>query len=605
MSKVIIHISDLHVTLFKKSNGIINPKIDSYLTTNNEDSSSIHFIDTFTTKILEGFKESERFLIITGDITESGEIKEFDFAFSFIKRIIDDLKINIKNCLILPGDHDVHRRSLENELEREPNDNAHLLNNIKFNNFSSLYKNIIGKDFPFDNIIIDYINIEDKIILLGINSNFKINNEGGEGFIPIVEFNKEFERLKAELANESLNYIACWHHNFSSGFENRNDGQWESQNRKHLLAELERQNIKFVFTGNEHTSNCKSVYLDSILSSDCGSFSSISHDTTFKIYPVIINKDVKLANKIYALQKINGNDLSYFWDLRDNNGAKQLEFFDLFIENIQKIEEVDDVLPHIDNEKITTDSELMKVNSSSRVFYENPEIADRLYDIIKNKKLFHSGHFHWSENSRAHNWIDVSKLLEDKEDLYFVKNVIIDIIEKYNLQEKCDLMIGLGYEGNIISSKASIKFNIPYTSLPYSYRYNDHNEYEKSLNYDNGDEKFKRILFITDVVNDGRTIRKLIHEREKQFFEKVEKIIVVSLFYSGHQEVHTDILNYSKLLPNYDKGNDYEVENIEFYTVKSLRVEKCPYGKNYKEQCFIYKDDLSCVHLFYDEKVEE
>jgi len=602
MSKVIIHISDLHVTRYIKSNGKINQEIDSYLTTNEEDYGSIHYINTFINKILEDFKESERLLIVTGDVTDSGEKIEFDFAQKFIQQIINDLSIKIENCLILPGDHDVHRRSLDNALESKPDENSHLLNNIKFNNFSVFYEKIKGEDFPFDKIIIDHINIDNKIILLGINSNYKINNEGGEGYIEIEQFKAEFESLKAQLSNDGLNYVACWHHNFSSGFEDKNNGQWESQNRLHLLAELERQNIKLVLTGNEHTSNCKSIHMGSIMSSDCGSFSSIAFDTSFKIHPIILTNNVALENKIYGLQKVNGNDLSYFWNARDNKDAKQPDRFDLFIENVQKIKEVEDTLPHLAIDLHDTQIGFVK-ESSSRTIFENKEIEDRLYNIIKNKKLFHSGHFHWSDHSRAHNWIDVSKLLEDKDDLYFVKNVIIDIIESFNLQDNCDLMIGLGYEGNIISSKASIKFNIPYTSLPYSYRYNDHNEYEKRLNYDNVDGKFKRVLFITDVVNDGRTIRKLIHEREKKFFISVEKIIVVSLFYSGHQKVNTDILNYSKLPKEYDKENDYEVDNIEFYTVKSLRVEKCPYGKNYKEECFIYKDELSCVHLFYDEKM--
>lgn len=57
-------------------------------------------------------------------------------------------------------------------------------------------------------------------------------------------------------------------------------------------------------------------------------------------------------------------------------------------------------------------------------------------------------------------------------------------------------------------------------------------------------------------------------------------------------------------MPNsaYDFENDHEVNNLEFYTVRKLKVDKCPYGKDYKDECLIYKDELSCVHLFYDVK---
>ena len=54
---------------------------------------------------------------------------------------------------------------------------------------------------------------------------------------------------------------------------------------------------------------------------------------------------------------------------------------------------------------------------------------------------------------------------------------------------------------------------------------------------------------------------------------------------------------------DYDWENDYkDVDNIEYYTVAKLKVEKCPYNNsNYKTECLIYKDKLDCVHLFYDE----
>lgn len=603
MNKLIIHISDLHVTLYQKSNGVINNKIDSYLTTNSSQDESTHFIEKFSTQITSDYANCEFILVITGDISNSGEKNEFDFAYNFIKKVIDKIKILPENCLIMPGDHDVHRRSIDNELEEHPTNESHLLNNVKFKNFSELYKKIKLKEFPFNKIIIDFINIDNKIILIGINSNYKVDNEGGEGFIPIEQFKAELNALKTELNNNSHNFIVCWHHNFSAGYEDKNSGQWNPENRIHLLAELERQNIKFVFTGNEHTSNCKSILMGSITSSDCGTLTSIKYDATFKLYPIIIGNDIILENKIYALQRTNNNDTNYYWDIRNNTRATQPDTFDIFIENRQSIDAVEEIVPNESIEELAIPVKILEPESQKIIYYNNPQITEKLYNIIKSKKLFHSGHFHWSETSRAHNWIDVAKLLEDKEDLYFVQNAIIDIIQSFKLNNNCNLIIGLGYEGNIISSKASIKFNISYSSLPYSYRYNDHHHYEKKLNYENVDGKFKTVMIITDVVNDGRTIRKLIDKREKPFFDKVEKVIVLSLFYTGQENINIDILNYNKLPKGYDFENDHEINKIEYYTVKSLRVEKCPYGKNYREECFIYKDQLSCVNLFYDEKL--
>ncbi|MNY16966.1 hypothetical protein D3C86_1502610 [compost metagenome] len=111
-------------------------------------------------------------------------------------------------------------------------------------------------------------------------------------------------------------------------------------------------------------------------------------------------------------------------------------------------------------------------------------------------------------------------------------------------------------------------------------------------------------MIVTDVVNDGRTIRKLIKKRQNKFFENIEKVYVISLFYTGQSQLNDNILNsnFVKTISGYDMENEHgEVNIITFYTVKSLKVEKCPYGKDFRENCLIVKDSLSCVNLFYDE----
>src|SRR5690606_8974387 len=184
-----------------------------------------------------------------------------------------------------------------------------------------------------------------------------------------------------------------------------------------------------------------------------------------------------------------------------------------------------------------------------------------------------------------------------------LKNAIIDVLDTKIDSKNVDLIVGLGYEGNILGTKAAIKYNKPYSFLPYSYRHHEHHKFETELNFENDSFDFKNVLIITDVVNDGRTIRKLIKKRQEQFFNNVEKIYVISLFYTGESVLNNNILNFDfiKNTPDYDLGSDEEVNNIEFYTVKSLKVEKCPYGSDFRETCLIVKDGLGCVNLFYDE----
>lgn len=600
MSSIILHISDLHVSLDKKIGGEIN-KHDSYLSTSDNQEPSILYIDKFTNSVKREYCGSKVYLLITGDITNAGEIKEFEYAKVFINRIIDLLGIDLENILLIPGDHDLNRRAIENQLEQNEKSTSVEINISKYKNFAKFYNELLKKEFDPNKVIFNHIIVEDSILLLGLNSCTRIDLTQKLGNIPILQFEQELQQITGFNSHKT---IACVHHNFTSSYENKNDGQWDSENRKSFLEKLLSNGIEFVFTGNEHTNGCKSLFLGQITTSDSGCLSSKSWDSTYKIYSIIKSDDVTLKNVIYSLHKPNGNDSSYEWDKRTNRIFNQPEEFVLFRKNPPLIKDEIYEIPSNEDVVLKTVENDNSIKSTINI-YQSKDYSDELYEKVKKLNLFHSGHFHWSETSRAHNWIDVSKLIEDKKNLNFVKNAIIDVIENKDLGNKIDLIIGLGYEGNIISTKAAIKYNKPYSFLPYSYRHDEHHPFENELNFDNSTSKFKNVLIITDVVNDGRTIRKLINKREKQkaFFRNVDKVYVVSLFYTGESILNNNILNYDfvKNISNYDIENDEEVNNIEFYTVKSLKVEKCPYGKDFRENCLIVKDKLGCVNLFYDE----
>ena len=598
MNSIILHISDLHISLDKKIGGEVN-KHDSYLDTSFDNEPSFLYIDRFTAALKRDYEISKQkiYLLITGDITNEGEKKEFDFALTYLNRIIKSLNIQKENILLLPGDHDLNRRSIINLLETNDKSTIQEINDAKYKNFSIFYNNLLNKVFEPNRIVFDTLIIDDSLILLGLNSCTKIDLLKKLGNVPIIQFEEEISHIIKE---SPLKMIACVHHNLTSAHDDKNSGQWDADNRESFLQKILSNGIGFVFTGNEHTNSCKSLFLGEITTSDSGCFSSKSWDTTFKVYEIIKNDDVVLKNTIYSLHKPNINDFKYEWDTRKNKIFSQPEEFVVFKKNPPLIDVEISELPSQELEKSPELKENL-IENDFNVYY-NVKYTDLLYDKVKDLKLYHSGHFHWSETSRAHNWIDVSKLIEDKENLDFVKNAVVDVIEDKKMGD-VDLIIGLGYEGNIISSKAAIKYNKPYTFLPYSYRHDEHHTFENELNFDNSSKKYKKILIITDVVNDGRTIRKLINKRQKAFFSNVDQVYVISLFYTGESILNFDILNFDfiKTISNYDIENDEEVNNIEFYTVKSLKVEKCPYGKDFRETCLIVKDKLGCVNLFYDE----
>lgn len=603
MNDIIIHISDLHVS---DQSGCLGPANKYTHLTCSSGNQNLDYLNLFIDEIKK-IQCRNRYLIVTGDISNIAEEIEFEEATKNIRHIINELEIDKNNLLIIPGDHDVHRDSVKSELRKRKNVNGADLQEIKFINFNVLYKSLKEVNFNCGKLIFDEITTDD-IVLLAINSNSKVDQNGGHGYLDTEKLDKELKLVKASHPKKEI--VLCLHHNLEGAHEDTSFGQWDLTNQKNLVALFERYDIKCILNGNEHTPNSKKLAdREGIIISDSGAFSSKdSIDGSFKVYTVIkSHNNLSLRNDVYGLRKLNALSETNFgsWIRYPYEGLKtvEIETFILRKDNDLVLKITDDLPVSEDAAQITTFPDQEEVVSSI-LKYENEKIQSALYKIIKDKKLFHQGHFHWSETSRAHNWIDTARLLEDKEDLYFIKNAVIDVLEQMNLIENTNLIIGLGYEGNIISSKTSIKYNIPYTYLPYSYRWMDHNDFENKLNFENLDKKFKQVILITDVVNDGRTIRKLVgkESREKKFFDNVDKIIVVSLFYTGHKDVNSDILNFNTLTKEEQKG-DENINNIEYYTIQNLKIEKCPYGENYRDECFILRDNLHCVHKFYTEKL--
>ncbi|MCS4168512.1 metallophosphoesterase [Sphingobacterium sp. BIGb0116] len=623
MNDLILHFSDLHVSDQK---GVISKAYtDTYLTL--DEDKNANYINHILDKIKElSFKK--RFLVITGDISNIAESREFDAAEKIIRLIMDELNIDPKQILLIPGDHDIHRHTVTAYYIEDKHISE--IQKVKYNNFNKLYYAIKGEHFDSERLIFDHF-IVDEMVFLAVNTNFNIMNQGGTGYLPTGQFETELKKFKEAYPRHEL--ILCLHHNLEGEYEVSCHGQWDPENKKDLVTIFERHNIKCILNGNEHTPNSK--YLagrEEIITSDAGPISAkTSISASFKIYEIDQTLgSLNMINRVFGLHSVKGQREGNYgnWIEIPADGIKNTDFKNFLLRKPPVASEVGptdflpddepDSLPALnvspsqkiakqdvqESEQLVEEIKILHSQAQTpKIIYEESLVQKKLYSIIKEKKLFHQGHFHWSETSRAHNWIDIARLLENKEDLYFAQNAIIDVLEKMNLIEGTDLIIGLGYEGNMIASKTSIKLPVPYTYMPYSYRWLDHNKFENDLHYDNEDKKYKKVILITDVVNDGRTIRRLVgrEDRKKEFFDNVEKIVVVSLFYTGHQELNNDILNYNSL-PEDLKDGDEEVNNIEFYTVQQLKIEKCPYGDDYKTECFILRDNLHCVHKFYTEE---
>lgn len=594
MKKAIIHISDLHVTYHKDSNGELIQKKDifSFFNTVPNDSETEAYLDKIIDNVKSNYSDSEFYLIITGDITDKGLKEEFSKATEVLNKLIAELKIDKSKTLIVPGDHDVNWDSCKaafEKVEDKESLKAYDCHDEKLKYYKEFVDAFYG-DTTFDpkKAISRTLNFENEILFLGLNSNFKVGTKSAFGFIPKEQLEKEIKEIDN---NKPL--IGIFHHNFIAEYEDSALGQWDKMNLNQIKKLLKSVDTRAVFYGNEHTP--ASSIEKQLYSSSCGSLGC--------------KKSKSRSLKIYRLNNENGG-LKFEMDFitqRDhgNHSNFQIGYFDKESNPENELGEIIIKQPLVENTSNST-GEIPYVSNIRKERQIEVDLKKGLFKIIKEKKLFHSGHFHWSETSRAHNWIDVTKILNNIQDLSLAKDAVIDLINKNILtkDKNFDFIIGLGIEGIILSTKLAIKHDKPYSFLPYSYRYDDHNESEKELYFQN-DGKYKSVLIITDVVNDGRTIRKLIHKRADKFFEKVEKIVVVSLFYTGDaQNINPSTLNLSaeKIIDKGIKGDHIE-NRIEYYYVLDMKVEKCPYSENYRQACLIMREpSLGCVHRFYDEE---
>lgn len=634
MKKAIIHISDLHITLHQTLKG---ESIDSFsfLTTNTSDGQINNFINEFCVKINSQFSDFELYLIISGDIADKGIFEEFNTANKIIEAIISKLNIKKDKVLIVPGDHDINYDDcrLAHQIGKREGESKKSFEYFieKFKNFTNFYSEFFeGKlDFSPEKTIVNYITLKEpeNLLIIGLNSNYKIDYDGGDGYFNIENLRRELSELLLKFPDFSI--ICVFHHNIFASYDNSMTGQWDSSNsdsnRLAVFRVFDEFGINTLLYGNEHTrcslysSNHKVTY------SDSGTFANSKQTpiSSFKVYEINSEGNkLLLKNNVFLLIKAGLTDIEFpfgTWTLITQSELKgELEI--IAIRTPEETEIKDNLLlgtekamgKKIVENEISIKDEIDKIVSSPKDYIQfNVKDEDHLclVKIIKSKDLFHSGHFHWSETSRAHNWIDVSKLLNNREDLLNAKKYILNLIDKNKLD--FDFIIGLGIEGNMLATRTSIIKNKDYTFLPYSYRYEDHSTHEKQLNFEN-DGKIKTVLIITDVVHDGRTIRKLIHKKRTEdntakFFEPVEKIFVVSLFFTG--ELNEDKSNYHNLLnksvtdKNFDFENDHEEDRIQFHFVSHIRVQECPYNKNnYKTDCIIVSEGLCGIHKFYTEK---
>ena len=590
--KAFIHLSDLHVAAMQRVGGVDNSeRANKTWLVAQSDEDNHDYIKVFCEYVNKKYKDFDFYLLISGDVSDMSEKNEYEYAEKFLEQIMRDLNMPKDHLLIVPGNHDINRDECLQEAKTDSSKQAHLCNIGKYKYFAEFYKNITGKVFPVDMAVVDVMGIHDeKIMFIGVNSNYKIGYVDGYGAVNVDGFKNQMTDLNGKYSDYIK--IALFHHNIVSDYEHNTSsyGSFKKDDWLNFKHELEYYGFKCAIFGNEHTRSSHKVGDNDMYYSDAGSFALKEPHPSFKIY--LLEQDENsmwLRQVLIELNNVNKKEDREFgaWVEQNINDVSEQERFVLKEQPSSSIV-YSDLLPDTSIEPPSESNQQEQQKIEKPQHKQNIVFRDKILKIIRNENLFHQGHFHWGVNSRSLNWIDTISLLSDRTYTKQIQQELLNVI-KNNNNIDCEWIIGIGIEGNIISSALLGKAK-SYTYLPYSYRYDEANKCERNMCVSNEDRSIEQVLVITDVVHKGRTLRTLFEERESDFFKNINVINVVSLFYTGGDK-----------RGNLPEGLSDMSDRVRFLSLVDLEVGKCPYGDDYKQACSNYNHRLCEVYKFYNE----
>lgn len=570
MSNAILHISDLHFVLDKE-----------------ERLRKTRFDNNFQNKFIESLKKIKndtiKYLVVTGDISDTSADKEYSKALSFLKKIVSDLKIEKKNVIICPGNHDISWTELTNVAEKEDIEDSKLYTKQKekFTRFAKFYSDFFEKEKPafdvnsaiFDKIIDD----DDKIIILAVNTCFRESNQDNDHIGYINKESFEIELGKIDFQNQYKDYgkILAMHHN-------PKDLSLEKKHNLENWKELSTDNIGLPFIvlcGHIHGQDGEAIKRSdgSIAYISTGTLTKNSTENTFNVYKNIRNSVIDID--YYALQSKDNLAKSFWQSLTDiEQQLKTVDFRPVQNKSIQKLDEVDILLKDVD--------EKGKQDLNRRL--HNPEkqiIADRIdtrtdrsiIDFIKERNLFKSGHFHWKNEFRSHGFIDINNLVSRKDSLETITKLFYnEICSKFYNRFQDTILIAVGIECNIIGARLSALLDCGYSYIPEPTKEKDFSEIEKTIKSEN----YKKIILLKDIVYTAE------HSKELLAAIKIvnKEVFVFSLFYCGKKELKESIFS------------DYT--NVNFVSIcDAIEINQCDYsGKGCLDKCPIYKNKLETIY---------
>lgn len=536
-----------------------------------------NYLTTFLTFIKQQMIDDDikyKYMLIAGDLVESGKRSEYKEVKEVLNKILKELEIKKEHLLLVPGNHDLSRDQISSYCDTNdiPEDKAFQYMDIKFQNYIEFYKEFMGVNvYSLNKAIISTLNFEEcNISVLGVNSNAKESHRR-EDHIGYIDEDKLMEEIKDLDTNR--HYLVLTHHSWS---DDRQSELPTIKNAESAKKIFQLKNITAFMYGHHHALDRKKVEDKKGVYQyyEIGSFSKVlsggssdSYNNVF-VTAVIDEKDLKLQLKNYIYFQ---NDWTSIPDGTLNEivfkqkAYQQIqgktEFSDEFMMNPQ-----DNMLEHSSGEQDYFDQDNLTIGEES----------EKYLNYIAENRLYREGHYHWSNGENTRGWINISFFLGNHIILSNLrkdfKNFYAMLFEKEYI-DKIDAVIGYGMEGNIVGSSL-----VPFF-LKNDIRYIFYPSVHKGKNYINAEKitwnqatQVENIIFIFDFIPSNEYIQEIIKSGE--IFENVKKLFIFSIFSIKEKENVSSTIIINRMEEN---GNNKEEQNIlaKYYAACRLSIPKC------------------------------
>ncbi len=534
------------------------------------------FLTGFLTYIKQIMKDNDikfKYLLIAGDLVETGKRSEYKEIKDILDKILNELAIKKEHILIVPGNHDLSRDRISNYCDENDisEDKAFQYMDIKFGNYIEFYKDFMGvNDYSLNKAIIGQLDFdESNISVLGVNSNVKESHRSVDhyGYIDVEKLRKEIDSL-----DPGRHYLVLTHHSWSDDRQSELPTIKNADSAKDIF---QLKNITAFMYGHHHAVERKKIENKKGVHQyyEIGSFSKVlssnltdSYNNVF-VTAIIDEKEPKLQLKNYV----------YF----QNNWESFTEAFpnEIIFENKTYLTK-NDAKP---SDEFMADPQSNTPNNSSKeqidLKQENLIIgveSEKYLDFIAENKLYREGHYHWSNGENMRGWINISAFLGNH---IILSNLRKDFknfyamlfIKKY--VEKIDAVIGYGMEGNIVGSSLEpffLKNDIRYIFYPSIHKDKNYISAEK-ITWNHATH-VENVIFIFDFIPSNEYMQEIINSGE--ILNKVKKLFIFSIFSIKIEENVNSTFIINRMEEN---GDNKEKQTIlaKYYAACRLSIPKC------------------------------